>query len=77
MSQDEKSLIIAGSIHEIHGIKGKSEIGSAVLVPIDEDKKKGEDGEDDEEGPEEIALDWWSKYFRSVAKTRAKKLFLK
>ena len=62
LAQDEASLIIAGSIHETQNVSGKSEQASAVLIPIDEDKKGDED---DEEGPEEVALDWWSKYFTS------------
>ena len=45
---------------------GGGENQSAVLVPIDEAEKKGEGEEgDEEEGPEEVALDWWSKYFAS------------
>lgn len=62
MAQDEASLIIAGSIHETQNFSGKSDVASAVLIPIDEDKKEGEE---DEEGTEEVALDWWSKYFTS------------
>ncbi|CBY31901.1 unnamed protein product [Oikopleura dioica] len=36
---------------------------SAVLIPIDEDAKK----DDEEEATDEVALDWWSKYFASKA----------
>lgn len=60
LAADEASLVIQGSIHESQNVIAK-ETKSAVLVPIDEDAKK----DDEEEATDEVALDWWSKYFAS------------